>query len=365
MPRSNHFRTCPLCSRGGSGLILSELTVVLVCVSVVTPWVRSEIHRRKCERVAASILQNDYDAFVSPDYFGRLDLHWNALRSGVLFWPVDGVSLSDCIVDQRAMDQIREFRFLQSVFFENTVWTCRCRLACKDFKELIAVDLVDTHLNSAQIDTLLTGCSIESLRLTRVGDAGRWLRQLHRVPNLRNLTLEEVRIGQRGIRDLGRLSQLEFLCVAYAKDAHNLGLALQHLANLQELGVIHTPLNDEDMFALHPKTPLRLLWLIDTDITDEGLRVVGELSCLKQLILDGNRITDRGIANLARLRTLEQLGVARTNVTNRSLRVFNSLPRLRWVIVEDTKIDPFGDGFLGILKGGFWYPESRTIQGPQ
>ncbi len=135
-------------------------------------------------------------------------------------------------------------------------------------------------------------------------------RNFAKLVNLRELDLQETKIGDRTLEILAALPRLEILNIAGCK-ATAAGLALLARASkLRRLNVSDTALDDKACAALAKITSLQSLSLQNTKITFAGVEALSRLEGLKELDLGGcARVSDACLAALSGVKTLTYLNL--------------------------------------------------------
>lgn len=146
------------------------------------------------------------------------------------------------------------------------------------------------------------------------------------------------------------------------------GRALRFISSprLVELRVQNTPLvNDDSMQYVARLTELRTLNLSLTRVSSAGLAQLGALRKLETLVLasshwygygvgdesfdyEGPSVANSDMEWIARLSSLAELNISGSDVDRDGLVRLQSLPRLRWLNLKDTKAD---DDAIRVLAG--------------
>ena len=185
------------------------------------------------------------------------------------------------------------------------------------------------------------------------------LRHLAHLTGLKQLSLFNANITQRGIRHILGLRQLNYLETSSDRLDDR---ALPYIAELSSLEtlVLGAPVTDEGLRSLAPLKNLKELFLFVKNIRGPGLRHLGKLPNLQylQVKYTDNKgkyvfgdsslryikdipslrrlkvwwrlpITERGIAYLAQCTQLEEIELSKLPVTDRNLSQLKALPRLK------------------------------------
>jgi hypothetical protein len=184
------------------------------------------------------------------------------------------------------------------------------------------------------------------------GLADRGLARLAGLRKLRLLDLTGNPVGDAGLKQVGRLGDLEWL-ILYNTKATSAGLAhLAQLTRLRSLSLGGCAISDEGLDHLQKLSALEALDLRNTQVTDAGMSRLAGLARLKAVWLDETQVTDAGLAHLKDLPLLEEIGVRPNQFTLRGLVQIKGLlvvwPRPESVIDDD----------LALLAG---MPRLRTL----
>ncbi|MEN6332849.1 MAG: M56 family metallopeptidase [Phycisphaerales bacterium] len=153
--------------------------------------------------------------------------------------------------------------------------------------------------------------SLEKLRLTQVNITGAGLAALKGLPRLKELTLEDLYIGEGEFAALDDLTTLSRLAVG--RDFPGSKMAF----------------GDRDMAALANLKYLRSLAIVSNQVTDAGLQHLSGLKFLDDLSLSGQGITDAGLGYLEGLGSLKSLSLSGTRVTREGVeRLRKAMPGL-------------------------------------
>ncbi|SIO57578.1 Leucine Rich repeat-containing protein [Singulisphaera sp. GP187] len=249
------------------------------------------------------------------------------------------------------------------------------KLANLEELTLVATDVGDTGLAAlkglARLRRLVLGKdpAFVGERITGAG-----LAALQTLPNLEQLGLSFLTIGDDGLAQLRGMRKLSLLDVS-SSNVTDAGLV--HLKTLPELKQLHldaTPvtaaglahlkeipklkylflgysdLGDAAMAQLAPLKNLEVLAVTKGNVTDAGLAQLRGLTQLDRLFLPDNKITGAGVANLQRLTRLNQLNLYYNKLDDASLAVFKALPELRQLYISGDQITDAGLVHLKALK---------------
>ena len=219
-----------------------------------------------------------------------------------------------------------------------------------------ALDLNGQETDDASLEQALSSASnIESLNVadSRISDAALTCIRKH-CPDLRILILENTKISNAGLEELGRLSNLSQLSLNYTNvtDAGmaklrslpllklwlngtpvtGRGLASLAAARLNVLGFGRSKIGDHDLEIIQQTFPhMSWLWLDYSAITDVGVRQTMKFPALDGLIIDGCSVTDAGVLPLLQVPRLQELSLKNTKVTAAAYqKLCNAGLRVSW-----------------------------------
>jgi hypothetical protein len=164
---------------------------------------------------------------------------------------------------------------------------------------------------------------------------------LSRLPMLKKLELREMNIGDEGLAEIGRQSQLEELvlngrCVWQPRTT---AAGYEYLAQLKNLRYLDLSerydLGADALKAIGKIISLKYLNLYETATTDEGLAYLANLQLLEALDVSRQshrgHVTDAGVAHIAKLRALQVLRLPDStgHLTPIAISMLAELPHLR------------------------------------
>ena len=195
-------------------------------------------------------------------------------------------------------------------------------------------EITDVNIGAeagAGLDFLKEMPSLESLRIEgnhgyKITDDD--LRNLHHVPRLRNLFLNNQQISDDGLQYLRDLDRLESLAIQQCPITDQ-GLALARLDK---------------------KRSLMSLILTDTQITGEALNQLAGSEQLVVLVLDNNRLKDASLRHLTALKKLLVLDLHGNAISDDSLAYLSGLTELTTLLLQHTKLDGSGLHRLAPLR---------------
>lgn len=276
------------------------------------------------------------------------------------------VEVSDHLADRLSqIDSLVQLTLRQSSMTEQG-WTSLSRL-----NSLQHLDLRECPVNNAQLTRVAGSMSqLRSLRLS--GKAGNCLVDdsgmpfLPRLTNLKLLSLDGVKVGDVGLKDIALCSKLAELYladtlitdvtlgqIALLKEVKKLRLAqtavsaagLRQVAGLllEELDVSQcASIDDSSCAEIGKMSSLKRLNLWSDPVSDQGLRQLVPLTQLQWLNLDNTRITDAGLPALKDFSKLGFLHLGSTVVSDEGLPNLTALSGLKQLVVTRTKVTQAG-----------------------
>ena len=151
-------------------------------------------------------------------------------------------------------------------------------------------------------------------------------RSIAALPDLENINLAGVVVGDDGFRELTRSRNLKKMSLRHANVTDVGACELGQLKGLTSLELSETPISDATLAVIGKLRNLDSLMLRGTAVTDAGLIHLKKLPNLKNLLLDGSRITDEGILHLQMLSQLDFVAVGSTVTAEGRARLEKSLP---------------------------------------
>ena len=349
-----------------------SLFAIVAAISVALcmgSWVAHERFSLRREQEAKKILEHEYGASaigpLSSDADGsgrKYDEQYIDLRElsqGRLYTPIDLVVFNQgTSVDNRALEQLASFRYLESLDFvqcriEPDAEFCSPRTSC-----LKRLGLDRTRITTSQLRSLSQLRRLEGLTLDAGGLKGDFLEPLCRLPRLAELYVTDGDFSQGAAASLARMQGIQWLYLCKCSVDAKVGPALGRLENLEFLDVYDAPFDDEGVKHLTSLKHLTDLRLGRTAITDDCMASLAQLTGLTKLELSETKIGDAGLQHLRSLPKLETLDIPATRVTNACLPTLAAMPSLKVAHVGDTAVKQTSPGFIGILDEeiGYWYP---------
>jgi internalin A len=166
------------------------------------------------------------------------------------------------------------------------------------------------------------------------------LKQIARLPGLRELLLKESQATDEGLRQIGKMTGLEELYIWDARAVTDAGVA--HLKGLKNLKIIHingSRITDESLALLSSLPSMEEMSLQQNHFSDDGLaRLKGKDRLTKLHIgLGGLRVTDAGVAHLKDFGKLAVLDIQESEITARGLEQLKGLPNLKELWLSQCK----------------------------
>lgn len=167
--------------------------------------------------------------------------------------------------------------------------------------------------------------------------------------DIENVHFYQSRLSQQSLARIGRLDQLETLCL---EDVNLSDDDLKHLINLKDLKNLfvggNRNLTDPAFSHLGQLKSLENLWLNATGIRLTESLDEAAFSNLRSLSLHGSAITDSEIKNICGLTKLESLQLSNTQVTDVGLPDLGELKNLRHLTLYGTTVT--GEGVARLQK---------------
>lgn len=181
---------------------------------------------------------------------------------------------------------------------------------------------------------------------------------VHRVADLRDLTLDQTDVDDEDLAEIGKLSTLEVLSLY---DTRVTDAGMEHLAGLERLNnlVLHrTDITDAGLAHLKGLPKLDRLYLSHTNVTDAGAEHLKECRELSILDLSGTKVTDEAFARLSGRVRLSHLMIDNTAITDEGLRHISKIVVFQ-LYAKNTKITDAGLPHLYEL-----HLDSAVVSGP-
>ncbi|GAB6188114.1 leucine-rich repeat domain-containing protein [Thermopirellula anaerolimosa] len=349
----------PIPRKGRSHCRFGTVELTLLSVCHLLSWVVAEWCWLQREQHAAAILKQNYGASAQTDVFvSGPAIDPRELWRGRLYHPVVRVAIDGAALDDGMWEQLRRFRYLQSLTFTD------CRIEpCAGFpidtlSRLRYLTFSRTTLTIDNVRTISRLRHLESLTLNATGLKGDWLQPLSALPKLKDLELRNADLTEVTTASLAHMKRLTTLQLSAVKINSELWSALAELGELENLVIVKTPFDDGGMRYLAGPRKLQILYLDSAAISDVGVESLAQLPNLWRLSLAGTNVGDAGLRHLSQLPRLAALDIRFTRATNACLCSLASMPALKMALVEGTDINPSAPGFVGVCNsdGSVWYP---------
>ena len=230
--------------------------------------------------------------------------------------------------------------------------------------KLRKLSLTNTQVTDAGVSTIGRMTKLIWLGLASEGITGESMGYLDGLDHLQSLDLIGSRVGDDGMRDIGKHTTLLSLCLGRRVTPRGLAelapltsleylrvyggfkdadlVPVGRLTSLQTLRLGLLDVTDEGLSHMRNMKQLRSLSLADSPrVTDAGMVYVGEMTGLERLVLN-SAIGDAGIARLTTLTKLRILVLHCTKVTDASLAKLTSLEQLRELNLSGTRVSAAG-----------------------
>jgi hypothetical protein len=222
--------------------------------------------------------------------------------------------------------------------------------------------------------------SLQSFRLAPVESGGyssiphaAGLRELGNLPELREIDLWFIRMGETEMNAIGALNDLWRLRIQYPGEMTSAGVAqigrmhgldrlllrgvlldnagLKGIADLpscDEIRLEQCRLTDDLLASLSGLRWVESLGFCRNRIRGHGLRHLGSLAALEHLDLTSNPIDDDGLAAMPAFSSLKELSLRGTRVSNAGLSRLADFSRLRSLDLTGTRVTD--EGLLDLAK---------------
>jgi len=178
------------------------------------------------------------------------------------------------------------------------------------------------------------------LNKTQVEDKD--LTLLEAFPHMRDLSLENTRIGNAGMVHAAKLPKLEWLNLYRTWVGDDGARSLAESKSLKMLPIGETNLTDKGLVHLSRMRQLTYLGLRGNNVTDKGVLHLGKLIKLEGLYLGETRVTDAGVRMLLALKGLKKLWLHDLPITDDSIKALSTMKNLQELHVYATKISSEG-----------------------
>lgn len=181
-----------------------------------------------------------------------------------------------------------------------------------------------------------------SIDVSFTGFADADLPALARCPDLKVLWVGgNVGITDRGVKDLGRFTELEELDLGKTGITDESLKYISKCDHLQRLWLVFTNITSKGLSGLGAPRALQMLDLSHTEVDDEAFPAIAQIEALEILRLDHTKVRGHGISALARLPSLKGLRLNNCELGDGS--GFEALHQVESLSLDDSKI---ATGFL-------------------
>jgi hypothetical protein len=202
------------------------------------------------------------------------------------------------------------------------------------------VFLYDTALSDDSVVALLRHWrQLESVTLSGRCVSEKTLRQACLSPQLRKLDIIGPAVPGDGLKDIGRLDQLQLLGLT------QLGLDDEDVRRLGQLTALerlilngNTKILGSGLEKLAPLTKLEYLELSNTGVGDGCIKHIASLGALKYLLLSKSAVTGKTLAELDKLDHLEYLALGHTSISDAHIEQLAKLRKLKVLRLSRTNI---------------------------
>jgi hypothetical protein len=182
--------------------------------------------------------------------------------------------------------------------------------------------------------------SIDNVRVTNAGlaELGE-LRQLERLYiRAQGFHTPRLNITDDGLKFLNNLRSLSYLMI---NDAPITGRGLKNLSNPAQFVSMNfdsTDFDDEGLRQIRVAHHLKNLRLRQTRVTGTGLAELKQLQELEELDLMDNPVTDAGVASMRHFKKMRVLDLSRSRITDECVKHLSQLTELRTLRLYGTRL---------------------------
>jgi Leucine-rich repeat (LRR) protein len=182
------------------------------------------------------------------------------------------------------------------------------------------------------------------------------LANIEKLQSIGQLTISSSsdRITDGVFRHLGKLSNLNYMCIGSEKPKAQLGINgsglkyLSGLRKLNELALLDCPIDDAGMKNLKGLS-IRRLELRHPAISDRGMEAVSEITSLESVVISNAEITDGAFAHIGRMKNIWCVSLCHcSKITGSGLGGLGNMPKLRCLCLQDC---PVTDAAVVNLRG--------------
>jgi hypothetical protein len=167
------------------------------------------------------------------------------------------------------------------------------------------------------------------------------LEKISKLPGIKELYLKETQTTDKGLRHIGKLTELEIFFIWDAKSVTDRGISrLVGLKNLKNIHISQSNLTDDSLALLSRLPSMAEMSLQGNHFSDEGLARLNGRERLKRLYigLGDGPIRDAGLAHLKDFKKLETLDLQNAKITAQGLEQLKGLPNLKSLWLGGTSI---------------------------
>ena len=167
------------------------------------------------------------------------------------------------------------------------------------------------------------------------------------LPQLRGLVLGEMPVDDSVFAHLARLTNLEYLNLAYTKVSRGFGMLRElPLSDVRVEGCLK--FDDDAMQDLAAFPALRHLEAHITSVSDKGVQAIAALPL--EVLWLGPKVTDACAASIATMTTLRHLDICAPGITDAALPELTRLTNLQALWLSGTCISDAGVETLGRMQ---------------
>lgn len=204
------------------------------------------------------------------------------------------------------------------------------------------VDIEDAPITDHGLMHLQGLSRLEILRIRRCGITDQGLRNLTGLSRLSGLELKQVSITSAGLEVLDGMTGLKVLQLPAARIDDDCLVRIGKLKELEWLDLSETSISGEGLRNLVSLQKCTWINLSGTAVDDLGMKYLGRMSSLQIVELSGTKVSDAGLIHLSQLKHCEHLDLDETNVTDVGLVHLLSLSKLKYLSLRKTHVSESG-----------------------
>jgi hypothetical protein len=207
------------------------------------------------------------------------------------------LDLMDTGIGNAALTHLESITTLENIILTGTNVSAAAVDSLKKLPALRYVEVGATKFRPGQYQRLMELPAIRQIGLGSDSDFGdEEAKSLHKLPTVEALMVSHSALGDTGLGEVAKLTQLRALSLESCPRVTNEGMAaLASLTKLRELYVGHTLLRDEGVATIAGLTELEKLMADETEIGDAGVQHLAKARKLKFLTLQRTKVTEAGI----------------------------------------------------------------------